>query len=114
MTEMSNVLEYLRENDFELDNSSIIKDDDGTITHIYTGKDDLYFVIIAPHEGNDFKYLLRVNPKKTFDRWSVCDWDRSFPYAYQLVEYLEENMLKIYQDILEIYIDYYWESEYFD
>lgn len=109
---MEELLNYLEISGYELEDSSVIKDDDGTITHIYTGKDDLYFLIIAPHEGNHFKYLLRANPKITFDRWSVCDFEREFTYSYQVAKYLEENTIRIYQDILELYTNHYMEDNY--
>lgn len=109
---MEELLNYLEINHYELDDSSVLKDDNGGITHIYTGKDDLYFVIIAPHEGNHFKYLLRANTKRTMDRWSVCDFQREFVYSYQVAKYLEENMIRIYQDILELYTNYYMEYNY--
>ena len=58
---MNEILDYLKKNKFEFDDSSIIKDDNGSITHIYTGKWDLYYCIICPHSGNYYHYILRAN-----------------------------------------------------
>lgn len=109
---MEELLNYLQISEYEIRECDIIRDNDGTITHIYTKKDDLYFLIIAPHEGNHFKYLLRAHPALTFDRWSVCDFEREFTYSHQVAKYLEENMIRIYQDILELYTNHYMEDNY--
>ena len=109
---MEELLNYLEISGYELEDSSVIRDDDGAITHIYTSKDDLYFLVVAPHEGNHFKYLLRANPKTTFDRWSVCDFEREFEQSHEVAKYLEENIIRIYQDILELYTNHYMEDNY--
>lgn len=48
-------------------------DDNDNITHIYWSFEDNYFCVCEPHSGNDFKYLLRVNNKETFDRWNSAE-----------------------------------------
>ena len=101
---MNRILRYLDNNDFEIVPASMIVDN-GLISHIYTKKDDLYFCIISPHEGNHFKFLLRANPVATFDRWGVCDFEKEFDNSKELVNYLENNMIKIYQEILAYYVE---------
>lgn len=103
---MNEILDYLKKNKFEFDDSSIIKDDNGSITHIYTGKWDLYYCIISPHSGNYYNYILMVNHKRTMDRWAVCDFEREFKNHKDLIDYLDTNMIRIYQDILDIYVSY--------
>lgn len=65
---MNNIKKYIfSRDDLEMMDEVIYNNE---ITHLYF-KDKsglLYYCIIAPHEGNDNKYLLRVNAQKTFDR----------------------------------------------
>lgn len=107
---MNNILNWLRKNGFKIDSDSIVYDDEehgGNISHIYTEKGALYFCIIAPHEGNNNHYVLRANPKRTFDRWGVCDFQMMFKTPKFLIEFIQDNMVLIYEDILNYYIDCY-------
>ena len=40
------------------------------------------------------------------DRWGVCDFEREFKNYKDLIDYLDTNMIRIYQDILDIYVSY--------
>lgn len=40
--------------------------------------DTLYIQFIYPHEGTDFKYLLRAEFKECFDKWSNCFYEEYF------------------------------------
>lgn len=105
---MNDILNWLRKNGFKIDGDSIIYNDEeygGGITHIYTEKGALFFCIIAPHDGNNNHYILRANPKRTFDRWSICDFQMMFKKYNDLLCYLEDNMTLIYEHILDYYID---------
>lgn len=66
-----------------------IKDMDGELSHIYAEKGCLYYCVVAPHTGNDFKYVLRRNPIVTFDRWSVADLEDFYNNAEDLLEELD-------------------------
>lgn len=105
---MEEILKYLIKNNFIFNEQSLLFDyneENGTknITHIYTKKDDLSFVFIAPHAGNNFKYLMRVNPTKTLDRWSVCDIQNEYSTEEEVINNFD--LIKLYQKLLDIYID---------
>ena len=67
---MNEILEYIKGWGEDID---MLFNDDGSISHIYWTFEDNYFCVCEPHCGNDFKYLLRVNNKETFDRWSNAE-----------------------------------------
>lgn len=66
-----------------------IKDMDGYPSHIYAEKGCMYYCIVAPHEGNNFSYILRRNPIITFDRWSITDLEDFYDSAEDLLEELD-------------------------
>ena len=66
-----------------------IKDIDGWLSHIYAEKGCMYYCIVAPHEGNNFSYMLRRNPIVTFDRWSIVDLEDFYNTAEKLLEELD-------------------------
>lgn len=35
-------------------------------------------LIIAPHSGNDYQWLMRADPLSYHDRWSVCMYNHTF------------------------------------
>lgn len=106
---MKKILEYLKNNEFKINKDSVITDLD-EITHIYTEKDDICYCMIAPQDGNDNKFLLRINPKKTLDRWGVCDIQIPFNTYEELIIYLEFYEIDTYKNLLDIYIENYLES----
>ena len=87
----------------------IIEDSDGTITHIYGEFGDVYFCIIGPHEGNNFQYILRINPKQTMDRWINADIEEFYDTIGELSEDLEHHSW-IYKALMNIYITRYLEE----
>ena len=66
-----------------------IKDIDGCLSHIYAEKGCMYYCVVAPHEGNDFSYMLRRNPIVTFDRWSTVDLENFYNSAEDLLKELD-------------------------
>jgi hypothetical protein len=108
---MNGIFKYLQENDYLVKSSTIVKDIDGCITHIYATKKDLSFCIIAPHECDEYEYVLRVNPIITFDRWSTCDFEKSFATDKRFIAFLSEHMIDIYSAILSVYIESYMRKE---
>ena len=49
----------------------------------------MYYCIVAPHEGNNFSYILRRNPIITFDRWDIVDLEDFYDSAEDLLEELD-------------------------
>lgn len=107
---MNDILDFLNKSR-EVHITDIIKDDD-KITHFYFECDDLYFCVIAPHSGNDYQFLLRVNPKKTFDRWSIADLQIPYRNAQILIGYFDINDFR--KELLDIYVEYYNRDNGFD
>ena len=66
-----------------------IKCIDGWLSHIYAEKGCMYYCIVAPHEGNNFSYMLRRNPIVTFDRWSIVVLEDFYDSAEDLLEELD-------------------------
>lgn len=46
-------------------------------THLLSNQ-ILKVMLIEPHEGTDYKFILRADYPETFDRWSVCLYEESF------------------------------------
>ena len=65
-----------------------IKDENNCLSHIYAEKGCMYYCVVAPHNGNDFSYMLRRNPIVTFDRWSIVDLEDFYDSAEDLLEEL--------------------------
>lgn len=103
---MNNILKWLKQHNYILNEYSVLKDENNEITHIYFEDDLLYYCVIAPHEGNNYHYILRVNNKKTMDRWSVCDAQYIYLDPEAIVNELQENMEMIYKDVLTSVLEY--------
>ena len=104
---MEDLLNWLKKNDYIFNEYSVLRDKkDNSITHIYFEDDLLYYCAIAPHEGNNYHYILRVNNKKTFDRWSVCDAQYMYLDSWSIANELQENMEMIYKDVLTSVLEY--------
>ena len=65
-------------------------DCEGEITHIYWEDEDNYYCAVYPHKGNNYKYMLRISLKETFDRWSVAEEERFFNTATDMIMYMIE------------------------
>lgn len=62
------------------------------ITHIYWEFENKYFCAVFPHSGNNYKYMLRINNKDTFDRWSVAEEEYFFKTAQEMILYMIEHI----------------------
>ena len=87
--------------DFEI--IDIFINDSGFVSHIYASKGVMFYLIVFPHIGNSFKYLLRRNPKNTFNRWTNADLEDLYDTAEELVENL--NYEKDLEDIISLWGD---------
>lgn len=100
---MNSILVFLKKYKKTFKITDIIKDEDtGKITHIYFKNKVMYFLIVAPHSGNEYSYLFRANCKATFDRWSVCDIEYYFTSYLDVLDLLYDGMKEIYINALEI------------
>lgn len=64
-------------------------DENNLLSHIFASKGCMCYAVVAPHKGNDFKYILRRNPIVTFDRWSIVDLEDFYNSAEDLLEELD-------------------------
>jgi hypothetical protein len=96
---MEQLKEWLENHNYFIGYDDIIYDN-GNITHIYFKDDLLIYCAIAPHSGNHYKYLLRVDTPKTFDRWGVCLAQYEYQSAEDIANELLENSEMIYKDVL--------------
>ncbi|MES5837971.1 hypothetical protein [Bacillus cereus group sp. MG11] len=55
---------------------------------------------IEPHEGTDWKYLIRIDYRKTFERWSAT-W-----YELEIADITDENKVKDLMHDIKIIIEY--------
>ncbi|HHT7008757.1 TPA: hypothetical protein ACTZ3A_001296 [Bacillus cereus] len=60
----------------------------------------IYLMYIEPHEGTDWKYLIRIDYRKTFERWSVT-W-----YEHEIADIADENKVKGLMNDIKIIIEY--------
>jgi hypothetical protein len=79
--------------------SSIIDETDGVLD-IANG--NIHYLIVAPHPGNDQKWLLRVTTASAFDRWANSTViEEKFNDADDLLSYIETNKADIYLKLID-------------
>ena len=63
----------------------------------YNFNDDIIACIVIPHAGNDFKWLLRIGFKSTFDKWGNAEFEDKFDNFLDLSNFMsnKENISKI-------------------
>lgn len=58
--------------------------------------------ITAPHSGNGNRWMVRIAPAVSFDRWAnSCSIEEFFETVDDVVRYLEERELDIYKELLK-------------
>lgn len=79
-------------------------------THLYNLRGIITTVVIAPHDDNKNKWLLRLSPAVSFDRWanSRCI-EIYFESAYDMREYLYTGRETIYAQLFELLSEDYEE-----
>lgn len=70
------------------------------------------FLIVEPHDHLD-KWMLRVAPRVSFDRWgNSAVIEEFFNNETEILNYLKENQLHIYKELFFMLSnDYYYLSE---
>ena len=90
--------------------ASMIGDlDKENVDEIVWERNNILYNITSPHAGNDFTYLVRVNPRATFDKWSNADLEMEFNTCEEAVAAVN-NELGVYEKLLDLYIDSYMEN----
>jgi cation transport regulator ChaB len=71
-------------------------------SHLYGTNEFINLMVVAPHEGNNNKWMLRVGAMATFDRWAnSTSIERFFDCPEHVAVYLEEHADYIYKKVLE-------------
>lgn len=70
------------------------------------------FLIVEPHDHLD-KWMLRVAPRVSFDRWgNSAVIEEFFNNETEILNYLKENQLHIYKELFFVLSnDYYYLAE---
>lgn len=75
--------------------------------------DTVLFMIVEPHSGTNNKWMLRVAPISSFDRWANSTAvEEFFDTDIEVCNYLYEHQLDIYKSLLERLSDDYDEERY--
>lgn len=75
-----------------------IYEDDGRLK---AKTDTIKYLIVEPHEGNGNRWLLRISTIVAFDRWANSTAvEEFFDTEIGLYNYLKNNQLYIYKDVL--------------
>ena len=79
-------------------------------TTLQAKTDTILFLIVKPHSGTNGKWMLRVAALVSFDRWANSTAvEEFFDAEIELRNYLENNQLNIYKDVLRNLSDEYEE-----
>lgn len=69
--------------------------------NFYAKNDTIIALVVSPHEGTDNKWMLRMTPRASFDRWANSrQIEEFFDTAERLNQYLAKNRLNIYKTLL--------------
>ena len=95
MNEFASELEMIRR---VLENSLAIKTYTNFLgTHLYNIRGIITTLVVAPHDGNRHKWLLRLAPAVSFDRWANSSYiEEYFDSADDMREYLYNRKFVIY------------------
>lgn len=78
--------------------------------HISGNDNIIKYFITSPHEGNHFKWVLRISTCAAFDRWAnSIPIEEFFNTEENLVDYICNNQLKIYKELLCYLSEEYWD-----
>ena len=89
---MDIVKKWFKDNGYEVDEYE---------TTLLAKTDTILFLIVKPHNGTNGKWMLRVAAMVSFDRWANSTAvEEFFDTEIGLRNYLENNQLCIYKDVL--------------
>lgn len=98
---MDIIKNWFKDNGYEVDESEMI---------LQAKTDTILFLVTEPHSGTNGKWMLRVAALASFDRWANSTAvEEFFDTEIGLRNYLENNQLYIYKDVLRSLSDEYEE-----
>lgn len=69
-------------------------------THLYNIRGIITTAVIAPHDGTKNKWVLRLSPAVSFDRWANSRYiEKTFESAHDMREYLYARQEIIYAQL---------------
>lgn len=70
--------------------------------HIYARSDTIAALVVSPHSGTNGKWMIRVSPSASFDRWANSTAiEEFFDTSREVVNFLICDLVRIYQKLLE-------------
>lgn len=70
--------------------------------HLEAKTETAFFMVVEPHEGTRNRWMLRVAPISSFDRWAnSVTIQEFFNTDIELCDYLAEHQLNIYKSLLK-------------
>lgn len=89
---MNIIKNWFKNNGYEVDECK---------TTLQAKTDTILFLVVEPHNGTNGKWMLRVAALVSFDRWANSTAvEEFFDTGTGLRNYLENNQLYIYKDVL--------------
>lgn len=89
---MDIIKNWFKDNDYEVDEYE---------TTLQAKTDTILFLVVEPHNGTNGKWMLRVAALVSFDRWANSTAvEEFFDTEIGLYNYLGNNQLYIYKDVL--------------
>lgn len=69
---------------------------------VYVQNEHIIALVVAPYEGNNYRYLVRFSTVAGFDKWTNSRAiEKEFYTAMEVIQYLKENKLEIYKTLFE-------------
>ncbi len=88
---MDEILDYLKSNkQFIVDK---VDYENEKIVHIYFRDAQIFYLVIAPHEGTHLKFLLKANAQETFDKWGNCTQEYLRTTGNLIVDILKNHLV---------------------
>lgn len=80
--------------------------------HLVARTETAIYMVVAPHNGTDFQWVLRVSTRSAFDRWANSTAiEEFFDTDIEVRDYLYENQLEIHKALLAYLSEKYDELE---
>lgn len=84
-----------------------INENDGD--NIYANDGVVKYLVVPPHKGNHFHYVLRISTCAAFDRWAnSIPIEEFFDTENELIDYIGHNQLTIYKTLLKYLSEEYY------
>lgn len=62
-------------------------------SYYFDNRANIVVLVIVPHEGNNYNWIIRADTKDGFDRWSNCIFESEFKTEKELDSIIDEFCL---------------------